>query len=226
MPASFPLLLDAHRAVPGTLVPRSVSGSCWTERCSPWPAPFPPLPPLKIAPLCSAGSSVLRRGPTPLERAGPLYGYSPIRTGLDSGWIEKPRRSPGSRACCFSACAGSKTTQSQPATRDLTRIAVLPSPFADGVGALVQSFSKLNTRPTDAAVYASRAASRRPVQNSRSGWSRFLLSCRALSSPTTCRFIPAHPQTGFEPATLRFTQPIDWRRVQRFRLWFPRLIHR
>ena len=26
----------------------------------------------------------------------------------------------------------------------------------------------------------------------------FLLSCRALSSPTTCRFIPAHPRSGFE----------------------------
>src|SRR3954453_23804519 len=30
---------------------------------------------------------------------------------------------------------------------------------------------------------------------------RSLLSCGALSSPTTCRFIPAHPQVGFELAT-------------------------
>jgi serine/threonine protein kinase len=29
------------------------------------------------------------------------------------------------------------------------------------------------------------------LQDSRPGWIRFLLSCRALSSPTTCRFIPA-----------------------------------
>jgi hypothetical protein len=35
------------------------------------------------------------------------------------------------------------------------------------------SFSQLNTRPADASVYASPAASRRPVQDSRSGWSRF-----------------------------------------------------
>src|ERR1700679_2763659 len=34
---------------------------------------------------------------------------------------------------------------------------------------------------------------------------RFLLSCKALSSSTTCRFIPAHPQVGFEPTTLRLT---------------------
>ena len=78
-------------------------------------------------------------------------------------------------------------------------------PFEERVGAPVQSFSKLNTRPTDAAVYASRAASRRPVQNSRSGWNRYLLSRKTLSSPTTCRFIPAHPQVGFEPTTLRLT---------------------
>src|SRR6266478_6808570 len=30
-----------------------------------------------------------------------------------------------------------------------------------------------------------------PQQDSRSGWIRYFLSCRALASPTTCRFIPA-----------------------------------
>ena len=60
------------------------------------------------------------------------------------------------------------------------------------VSASQSAFSKLNTRPTDAAVYASRAASRRPAQNSRSGWNRYLLSCKTLSFPTSCRFIPAH----------------------------------
>ena len=29
-----------------------------------------------------------------------------------------------------------------------------------------------------------------------------LLSCRALSSPTTCRFIPAHDVPGFPPGFL------------------------
>jgi hypothetical protein len=47
--------------------------------------------------------------------------------------------------------------------------------------------------PTDALVYASSAASRRRLQDSGSGWSRLLLSCRALASPATCRFIPALP---------------------------------
>src|ERR1035441_6624239 len=34
---------------------------------------------------------------------------------------------------------------------------------------------------------------------------RFLLSCKALSSSTTCRFIPAHPQTVFELMTFWLT---------------------
>src|SRR3954451_21115968 len=34
---------------------------------------------------------------------------------------------------------------------------------------------------------------------------RSLLSCRALSSPTTCRLIPAHPQSVFEVATRTLT---------------------
>jgi len=41
-------------------------------------------------------------------------------------------------------------------------------------------------------VYASRNTSHCPLQDSRSGWIRYFLSRRALASPTTCRFIPAH----------------------------------
>jgi len=43
-------------------------------------------------------------------------------------------------------------------------------------------------------VYASKDTSRCPLQDSRSGWIRYFLSCRALASPTTCRFIPAHSE--------------------------------
>ena len=48
-------------------------------------------------------------------------------------------------------------------------------------------------RPTDTPIYASRETSRHSPQDSGPRWSRSLLSCRALSSPPTCRFIPAHP---------------------------------
>jgi hypothetical protein len=48
-------------------------------------------------------------------------------------------------------------------------------------------------RPTDTPIYASSETSRHRPQDSGPRWSRFILSCRAISSPTTCRFIPAHP---------------------------------
>jgi hypothetical protein len=87
-------------------------GNMWdrTMFCSPWPAPFPPQPPQKVALPCSAGSQVLRHSPASPARACPHYVLWPSRTGHDC--ISKACwRSRGSRACCFSACEGSSTTQ-------------------------------------------------------------------------------------------------------------------
>src|SRR5216683_2194176 len=53
------------------------------------------------------------------------------------------------------------------------------------------AFRSSIARPTDTSVYASSDTSRYHLQDSRPGWIRCLLSRRALSSPTTCRFIPA-----------------------------------
>ena len=68
----------------------------------------PSLPGLRgrLPLLCSAGSRVLRHSPTSPVRARPPFGLWPSRTGLDQ-LTKTCRRSPGSRACCFSACAGS-----------------------------------------------------------------------------------------------------------------------
>jgi hypothetical protein len=107
--------------------PRTVSGECGIERCSPWPAPFSPQPPPKIARRCLAGSSILWRGPTPPERARPPCGFWPSRTGLVPLRAEALQRSPGSRACCLSACAGSKTTQDRLLARVYRETAVVPS---------------------------------------------------------------------------------------------------
>jgi hypothetical protein len=139
------LLLLAHRSIPGTPVSRSVSGWWWVERCSPWPAPFSPQAPPKIALLCSSGSSILWRGPTPPERACLPCGFAPLQTGLVPFRAEALRRSPGSRACCFSACAGAKTTQDRLFARDYRETAVLPSSNQERVGVLVLRFSKLNS---------------------------------------------------------------------------------
>src|SRR5580693_3922475 len=62
------------------------------KRCSPWPAPFSPQAPPKIALLCSPGSSILWRGPTPPERARLPWGFAPSQTGLAPFG---PRRSRG-----------------------------------------------------------------------------------------------------------------------------------
>jgi len=73
--------------------------------------------------------------------------------------------------------------------------AVLPSPLGIGSASLITSFRSSIARPTDTLVYASAETSQSPPQDSGPGWSRFLLSCRDPSSPTTCRFTPAHPRT-------------------------------
>src|ERR1039457_5546563 len=164
------MLLGARRLAPGTLVPRSVSGSCRVLRRSPWSAPFPPQPPPRLSPLCSAASLVLWRSQTPPWRTRPAYGYSPSRTGLPA---QTPKRSPGSRAYCFSACLGSSTTPGPTSARDITPPAGVAFPLTEKGRRPVLSFRSSIAQPTDASVYASPAASRRPVQDSRSGWSRF-----------------------------------------------------
>src|SRR6266849_4609075 len=70
---------------------------------------------------------------------------------------------------------------------------VLPSSYSEWSRRPdLRAFRSSIAPPTDASVYASRNISRCPLQDSRSGWIRYFLSCRALASPTTCRFIPAH----------------------------------
>src|SRR5580658_8624757 len=76
-----------------------------------------------------------------------------------------------------------------------SRLARLPCclpPTRNEVGILIYGlFAAQWPRPPMPLVYASSDTSRCPLQDSRSGWIRYFLSCRALASPTTCRFIPA-----------------------------------
>src|SRR5215469_15117579 len=69
---------------------------------------------------------------------------APSRTGLVPLQAEALQRSPGSRACCFSACAGSPTTQDRLIARVYRRSAVVPSSIRKRVGVLIFRFSKLN----------------------------------------------------------------------------------
>src|SRR5208282_5630058 len=182
----------AHPPNLGTRVARPVPGACGSGECSPWFAPFPPPPPPRLAPRCSAASSVLRRNPTPLRRTRPACGSGPSRTGPHEG---TPKRSPGSRACSFSACLGSTTTRDHPPARDSVGVCVAFPLRKQGRHPDLW-FSQLDTLPTDSSVYASTAASRLPPQDSRPGGS-LLLSCETLSFSTACRFIPALFLTPF-----------------------------
>ncbi len=164
-----------------TRLPRAVSGECCRKRCSPWPAPFSPQAPPKIALLGSSGSSIVWCGPEPARLP---CGFAPSQTGLLPLRAEALQRSPGSRAGCFSACAGSKTTQDRWLARDYREPSWCLPLTRNEVGILVLRFSKLNTRPTDAPVYASGHISRCLLQDSRSRWIRYFLSCRALASPS------------------------------------------
>src|SRR6266852_4978219 len=78
----------------------------------------------------------------------------------------------------------------------ISAAAVLPSSYSEwSRHPDLRAFRSSIAPPTSASVYASRNTSRCPQQDSRSGWIRYFLSCRALASPTTCRFNPAHSES-------------------------------
>ena len=106
---------------------------------------------------------------------------------------EALQRSPGSRACCFSACAGSKTTQDRLLARVYRETAVLPSSNQERVGVLVLRFSKLNSLAHPCPCLRFKRHLAMPPARLRAKMESLLLSCRTLSFPATCRFSPAHP---------------------------------
>ena len=77
-------------------------------------------------------------------RSCPPFGLWPSRTGLDR-LTKTYRRSPGSRACCFSACAGFLDYAGPTNHSRLTWLSCCLPPYRNGVGILFQTgFSKLN----------------------------------------------------------------------------------
>ena len=105
------------------------------------------------------------RGPTPPERACPPCGFAPSQTGLVPFRAEALQRSPGSRACCFSACAGSQTTQDRLLARVYRDTAVLPSSIRKESASWFCVFRSSIARPTDTPVYASSDISRCLLQD-------------------------------------------------------------
>ena len=94
-------------------------------------------------PAYSAGSLGLPCSPAHSVRAcwHGGFGHSPTVPDLDS--TETLRRSPSSRASCFSASAGPSATQDRPHAIQRGRPLCLP-PTRDRVGTVFNRFSKLN----------------------------------------------------------------------------------
>src|SRR5580658_635783 len=69
---------------------------------------------------------------------------------------------------------------------------MLPSRHSQGVGTRMLGFRSSITQPINASVYASPAASRRPTQDSRSGWSRCSFPVTLFPPLQHAGFIPAH----------------------------------
>jgi hypothetical protein len=122
---------------------------------------------------------------------------SPSRTGL---LAQTPWRSPGSRAHCFLTCAGSSTTPSPAATRDLSQLAGLAFPQAPKGRHSDITFRSSITLPASTSVYASLSLLTVTQARLKAGMKSLLLFRRALSSPTMCRFIPALGAPGFGAA--------------------------
>src|SRR5450759_921459 len=105
----------------------------------------------------------------------------------------------------------------------ISAAAVLPSSYSEwSRHPDLRAFRSSIAPPTGASVYASSDTSRCPPQDSRSGWIRYFLSCRALASPTTCRFSPAHsglPVTREERARheMRFVGCHGFRALRHYR---------
>jgi hypothetical protein len=141
----------------------------------------------RFARLCSAGSSVLQSGPTPRHRSCGPFGFCLLAPDCSAPRGQSLPRSPGSRACSFSAC-----TQGRPTAR------------ASAAGRLAFPFCPQGRRPElvlrsaipgpPMPLSTLRPPPHDHVRKTQGQDGSLLLSCRTLSFPTTCRFIPAHRQ--------------------------------
>ncbi len=122
-----------------------------TDRCSPSSGALPsPCLRRGYRRFCSAGSQVLRHSPTSPARACPPFGQRPSRTGLRQE-AKAHWRSAGSRACCFSACAGSHDYAGPDSYLRISQLPFLPS--SSSLGSRhpdLRFFEAQFTPPTDA----------------------------------------------------------------------------
>ena len=154
--------------------------------CSPWHPRFPPEPPqVGRAFPCSAPSSVIPRIPTPPRRSYPASRSSLF---LDRTALRQPiRRPPGSRACGFPTCWALRL-RGMVRPLALSRLHLSPSPPDHRVGIPNKFFGAQSPSPPFP-LFTLRRTPRDVQRKTRGQNGSLFLSCRALSSPTTCRFI-------------------------------------
>ena len=111
-----------------------------------------------------AAQRTLRRSPTSPARACPSCGDEPSRTGLR--YLKACWRYPGSRACCFLACAGSNDYAGPNSHSRLTRLPVLPSSYSPwSRHPDLRFFEAQSPRPLMPPAYASQHTSRHATQD-------------------------------------------------------------
>jgi hypothetical protein len=149
------------------------SGTRFAQADSPWPAPFPPPPPRPsgvVRRLPRYYGSV--RLPTPVHHRRTPLGF-PMRPAAN--WPQTTVGSPGSRARCFRACAGSQTARGPVAPRDLgTHQFCLPPASTASAPRTARccgdDLSRLNGRPARSPVNASRGQLPAPMHDSGPAW--------------------------------------------------------
>jgi hypothetical protein len=174
-----------------------VSGECGTERCSPARALSSPA----SAEDCSSlfdrfiGTTAQSDSSGTCPSAVRLFAFSDwSRSRLGRDVPEVSRFS-----CIWFLSVRGFLDYAEPTSHSRFYAAdCIAFPFGDKVSVSVRSFSELNGPAHRCPClrfderFAASAARLRVKMES------LLLSCGALSSPSTCRFIPAHPRDGFE----------------------------
>jgi hypothetical protein len=153
----------AHHLTLGTPVPHSVLAVCWAPCCSPQSPAFPPPPPPPVFPPAlfhGLADTALMFDSSRACMLGLCFSLpGPNRRLVSSGC----RRGLSVLARAVSRCAG-------PVRNSRLRPCQCCLPVRSTPSAPEMRFSKLNSRPVDASVYASPGTLRHPAQDSRSRW--------------------------------------------------------
>ncbi len=157
-------------------------------------ASFPPPPPLRIAPHFRQDGTTTRSAPldVPLPTtANSVFGGSRSRLGRDATEVSR-------FSCTVVSRRAGVSDHAEPTDRSRSIvIGYVAFLHRGGCRGMVFPFSRLNTPAHRTLIIRfDRSSTLSPPRHRARMDSLANLSCRALSSPTTCPFSPAHPRSG------------------------------